>query len=101
MYADPDGFVDLHVRPSGEHESYARLSIEADADGETAQHVLELRPGREPAEQMPFPPAAEARWRPPADAQVRPALGLDESLTIFNSGGYRVWSRGAWCVMPE
>lgn len=22
-------------------------------------------------------------------------------LTIFNSGGYRVWSPGAWCGMPE
>jgi hypothetical protein len=22
-------------------------------------------------------------------------------LTIFNSGGYGVWSPGAWCVMPE
>jgi hypothetical protein len=41
-----------------EHESYARFSIEADTDGETAQHVLELRPGREPTEQMPLPPAA-------------------------------------------
>jgi hypothetical protein len=82
VYADPDGFVDLYVRPSGEHESFARLSIEADADGEIAEHVLELRPGREPAEQMPFPPAAEGRWRPPADAQIRPALSLDESLGL-------------------
>lgn len=23
VYADPDGFLDLHVRPSREHESYA------------------------------------------------------------------------------
>jgi hypothetical protein len=22
-------------------------------------------------------------------------------LTIFNNGGYQVWSTGAWCVMPE
>ncbi len=22
-------------------------------------------------------------------------------LTIFNSGGYWVWSPGVWCVMPE
>ena len=22
-------------------------------------------------------------------------------LTIFNSGGYRVWSSGCWCAMPE
>lgn len=81
-YADPDGFVELHVRPSGEHESPARVTVEADAEGETAQHVLELRPSREPTEQMPSPPAAGARWRPPAGAQVRPALSLDESLGL-------------------
>ena len=23
------------------------------------------------------------------------------ALTIFNGGGYEVWSPGAWCVMPE
>jgi Peptidase A4 family len=81
-YADPDGFVELHVRPSGEHESPARVTVEADAEGETAQHVLELRPSREPTEQMPSPPAAGVRWRPPAGAQVRPALSLDESLGL-------------------
>lgn len=57
------------------------MSIEAEADGETAQHVLELRPGGEPTEQMPFP-AAEARWRSPAHAQIRPALSVDESVGL-------------------
>jgi hypothetical protein len=29
------------------------------------------------------------------------AARAGEDLTIFNSGGYQVWSSGAWCVMPE
>ena len=29
------------------------------------------------------------------------AFMADPALTIFNSGGYRVWSSGLWCVMPE
>ncbi|MGO9194479.1 MAG: hypothetical protein ACLP8X_39320 [Streptosporangiaceae bacterium] len=32
--------------------------------------------------------------------QPAAALG-SELLTIFNSGGYWVWSPGVWCVMPE
>ena len=28
-------------------------------------------------------------------------IGKTVLLTIFNSGGYRVWSPGAWWVMPE
>jgi hypothetical protein len=83
-YADPEGFLELHVRPPGEDESVGRLIIEADTDGEAAQHVLELRASREPTEQMPFPPAA-ARWRPPAEAQVRPALSLDEALGLADN----------------
>lgn len=82
VYADPDGFLDLHVRPSGEHESNARLSIEADGEGESTHHVLELRPGREPAEQMPFPPAVKARWQPATGAQIRPALVREESVGL-------------------
>jgi hypothetical protein len=26
---------------------------------------------------------------------------LERQLTIFNNGGYRVWSSGVRCVMPE
>ncbi len=28
------------------------------------------------------------------------AAELESALTIFNSGGYWVWSSGAWWVMP-
>jgi len=28
-------------------------------------------------------------------------IGKTVLLTIFNSGGYRVWSSGGWRAMPE
>jgi len=38
------------------------------------------------------------------DQSVRPqgvaARSATPNLTIFKSGGYGVWSLGAWCVMP-
>ena len=40
VYSDADGFVNLHVRPSGEHQEYARLSIEADAGSALALNTV-------------------------------------------------------------
>jgi hypothetical protein len=34
-----------------------------------------------------------------ADATLNSALVA--ALTIFNSGGYQVWSSGGWWVMPD
>jgi hypothetical protein len=43
VYSDPEGFLDLYVRPTNEHDESGRLVIDADADGDFAQHVIELR----------------------------------------------------------
>jgi Peptidase A4 family len=82
VYSDPEGFLDLYVRPTNEHDESGRLTIDAEADGDSAQHVLELRAGRQPTAEMPSPPLLSA-WRGES-AQVRPALGFDEVLRITN-----------------
>ena len=80
VYSDPEGFLDLYVRPTDEFDESSRLVIDAEADGDSAQHVLELRAALEPTAEMPSPPALSA-WRGES-AQVRPALGFDEVLRI-------------------
>ena len=36
-----------------------------------------------------------------ADARDPQIMAGSVVLTIFNNGGYRVWSSAAWCAMPE
>ncbi len=80
--ATPDGFLDLYIRPPEEQGSNAEVSIDADADGETAQHVLELRSAREPVAQMPFPPAAGPSWQPADQTRVQPALSPQDAVNL-------------------
>jgi Peptidase A4 family len=82
LYADPDGFVHMHVRPSNAHDGVGRLVLDAQAeDGGTAVHVLELRPGHAPTDEHPSPkPIGRRAYR--EGAYVRPALELDEALRI-------------------
>ena len=44
--------------------------------------------------------SVETEIQLPADDEADVVASMD-ALTIFNSGGYRVWSSGLWCVMPE
>ncbi|MFD4409500.1 G1 family glutamic endopeptidase [Streptomyces sp. NPDC058476] len=83
MYSNSEGFLDFYIRPSGEAKESARLTIDANANGELAQHLIEIRSGDEPDEHMPLPPA-KARWQPRRNARIRPGLELDECLTFDN-----------------
>jgi hypothetical protein len=80
VYSDPDGFIDLHVRPSNEHDQPGRLVIEAVAEGQTARHALTLRSALQPTADMPAPPPRVTRQ--PDVASIRPALDLDEALRL-------------------
>jgi hypothetical protein len=90
VYSDPEGFIDVHVRPSNPHDELGRLVIEAVADGNTEQQMLELRAAAQPTNEMPLPVAPPPG--PPAGAHVRPALSRDEGLRLSVSelidGGY-------------
>jgi hypothetical protein len=80
VYSDPDGFLDLHVRPSNEHDQPGRLVIAAEADGQSARHALTLRSATQPTADMPGPPPTPVRR--PEHASIRPALDLDEALRL-------------------
>jgi hypothetical protein len=80
-YSDPDGLVHVHVRPSTEHSEMARLVLDAEAEGKLAQHLLELRPSREPTSDMPAPRAVLPKPHREG-AKVRPALELHEAISL-------------------
>ena len=79
-YSDLEGFIDLYVRPAKEYSQSAKLVIEADGEGASAQHVLELRAARQSSAEIRSPSVPLIRRI--EGAQVRPALSLDQVLRI-------------------
>src|SRR5262245_47246232 len=78
VYADPDGLVRFHARPSVESKEVARLTIEAHSPGSVTHHALELRSSFEPQPDMPAPPDEE----PTPAGTLRPALSADEMVRL-------------------
>jgi hypothetical protein len=80
LFADDDGVICLHVRPSDEADDVAKFVIECSADGRVTHYPLELRSSAEESRKMPFP----ARQRPARkkSATIRPALSEEERLRL-------------------
>ena len=78
VYADPDGLVRFHARPSVESKEVARLTIESHSAGTVTRHGLELRADFEPHPDMPAPPDDE----PTPSGTARPALSADEMVRL-------------------
>jgi Peptidase A4 family len=95
VYSDPEGFLDLHVRPATEHYEISKLAIEAEAGDVTVHHMLELRASRKPTAEMPSPPVFTVQH--PRQAKIRRALGLDEAL---QTGQEELLARG-YPIRPD
>lgn len=80
IFADDDGIICVHVRPSVEAENIARFEIECSADGRVKHYPLELRASHKQTPEMPFP----ARQRPARKKRgtIRPALSEEEALRL-------------------
>ena len=79
VYADHEGFIRLHVRPSVEWKETVRFVLDCDVEGNVTHFPLELRPSYEATRDSPAPPDHEP-VRPGPDRLARPALIEDEML---------------------
>ena len=80
LFADDDGTVRFHVRPSAESDESAHFQIDCQAGGQTSSFPLELRPSASPTDDMPapsfeFPPAN-------VNGHMRPALAVQEAIQM-------------------
>ena len=80
LFADDEGIICFHVRPSVEAEVIAKFVIECEADAKISHYPLELRGSRKDTPEMPFPD----KERPPRKERqsVRPALSREEGLRL-------------------
>jgi hypothetical protein len=80
LFADDEGIICFHVRPSVEAEVIAKFVIECEADAKITHYPLELRGSRKDTPEMPFPD----KERPPRKERqsVRPALSREEGLRL-------------------
>lgn len=81
LYADQDGIICFHVRPSAESGEVARIVIDSEANGEVMHHLLELRPTLKPTQDMPAPDLRRPKPRR-TRASMRPALSEKEILNL-------------------
>jgi hypothetical protein len=79
-FADDDGIICVHVRPSVQAEDVAKFEIECSADGRVSHYPLELRASNSETRAMPFP----ARQRPESKKRgtIRPALPEKDALRL-------------------
>ena len=80
LFADDEGVVRFHIRPSGESDQSARFDVDCAADGKISIFPLRLRPSSSPTAEMPAPPAEVAKSRP--GALIRPALTEDDAMHL-------------------
>jgi hypothetical protein len=80
LFADDEGIICFHVRPSVEAEHIAKVVIECEAGGKITHYPLELRASRKDTPAMPFP----EKERPPRkeSVSVRPALSREDGLRL-------------------
>jgi Peptidase A4 family len=81
VYADGEGVVRFHVRPSSATQDIARLEIDCTTHGHTIRYPLHLRVNVEPARDMPAPPH-EKPLAERHEALLRPALSFDEAMRL-------------------
>jgi Peptidase A4 family len=85
VYADPEGFIRLHIRPSTEWKGTVRFVVDCDVEGRITQFPLELRPSYEATPDSPLPPEHE----PARPAPNRPALTEDEMPRLTDEQLFR------------
>jgi hypothetical protein len=80
-YADGDGVVRFHVKPSSGTHDIARLEVDCAANGNLVRYPLHLRVSFEPSTEMPAPPL-EIPLALRHDVRMRPALSVDEAMYL-------------------
>src|SRR2546423_4321490 len=80
-YADGEGVVRFHVKPSSGTHDVARLEVDCAANGNLVRYPLHLRVNFEPSGEMPSPPA-EIPLALRHDVRMRPALSVDEAMYL-------------------
>jgi len=80
LFADDEGTVRFHVRPSTESDQLAHFEVDCASNGKMTTFPLHLRSSSSPTEDMPAPTVETAKSRP--GAYVRPALTKDDALHL-------------------
>jgi len=81
LYADPNGVIRFHVRPSAESDRVLKLVIECEVEGGIVRYPLELRSSTRSISDAPMPPSRR-RWTRQEGAYVRPALSENDLLRL-------------------
>jgi len=79
LYANPDGYVRVHVRAKETSEELAHLQLDCQANGKLTTYPLTFRASDTPTEDMPAPLAVLPA---PKDAKLLPALTDDEARQL-------------------
>lgn len=82
LFADDEGIVRFHVRPSAETDKAAHFQVDCAADGKINTFPLHLRSSSLPTADMPPPPAEMEIKKVHPGASVRAALTNDEALNL-------------------
>jgi hypothetical protein len=80
LFADDEGTVRFHVRPSVESDQPAQFQVDCAANGKITIFPLHLRSSSSPTQDMPAPAVETAKSRP--GAFVRSALTNDDALHL-------------------
>jgi Peptidase A4 family len=80
LFADDNGAVRFHVRPSAESDEVARFQLDCEPNGKINRFPLELRASSSPTEDMPAP-ASEAPHAKPGSF-VLPALTEEQATSL-------------------
>lgn len=90
LFADDTGLVRFQVQAQSQSDQISHFQVDCEAEGESKQFPLELRPNSSPTTDMPLPPREIAQ--PPADAPMLPALSADDAALLsvqeLRSRGY-------------
>jgi hypothetical protein len=81
LFADYEGMVRFHVRPSAESEGIAKVVLDCEVSGKVTRFPLELRASAKPTEEIPAPSLA---IQSQAGASVRPGLSEQDMLHLSN-----------------
>jgi Peptidase A4 family len=81
LYADQDGLILFHVRPSAESEDLTTFVVACQVGGKVTHYPLELLANSQPTLEIPAPAIQGPKPRREG-ASVRPALSEEEALRL-------------------
>ena len=96
VYADGEGVVRFHIKPSSATHDIARLEVDCATDDKFVRYPLHLRVSLVPSVEMPSPPVEKLSMRPNPDEQP----STEQDATNINLGfiqvtltNYCAWDR--------